>query len=98
MCCHNVLQVNSSCSSGLDKGTGKGILRPVSNCPYYYKFSNKAVHKNDKKNPRCTNAPMLCNGCPNPTYVWKYDMQSHWQTHHPDMLDQVGLCCTLAVD
>eukprot|EP00798_Chlamydomonas_sp_ICE-L_P018571 gene18571-25080_t len=77
----------SGCHSHLKK-VSKGVLRPVSTCPYFFKFSHKALHKVDRRMARCTNAPLECSACPpGPgSFVWKYDMCTHWNAHHRDVL------------
>lgn len=85
-----------TCTSTLEKGTGKGILKPVSNCLYYYKFSNKAVHKTDKKTNKCTNAPVQCSACG--AFKWKYDMFKHWSTSHGDMMANFPQDCHVLIE
>jgi hypothetical protein len=55
-------------------------------CPRFVKFSLKAAADENKQHP-CTQRPMPCALCPNPTgkapvYIWKYAMQSHYNLQH----------------
>jgi len=82
---------SSGCQVSVSKATGTEM--PVTNpegqpgcCPRFVKFSLKAAADENKLHP-CTQRPMPCALCPNPTgkasvYIWKYAMQSHYNLQH----------------
>jgi len=78
-----------TCNSYMEKGSKRGYVTPVSDCPYFYRFYSRAISKSDRIN--CTNTPVLCSACHMPTYVWKYHMAEHWRTSHPDLLRRMEL-------
>ena len=73
------------CTSELKQGYIKGILKPKSNCMFYYEFNLKSVSKKtvSDKSP-CSNRPVLCNNC-NSCY-WSYNLEKHYEFAHP-MID-----------
>ncbi|GAX75627.1 hypothetical protein CEUSTIGMA_g3071.t1 [Chlamydomonas eustigma] len=85
------------CTSYLDQqvshDTGRSILVPASNCPLFSPFSVKDLQSGEaaKRGQDCSNVPILCCACDNPTFVWKYDMDAHWREHHPEELEDGGL-------
>lgn len=77
---------DSRCYSYIDRGSSKHRVVPSSNCPYFYKFQVSAIINPRCKGPVCTNIPVLCPGCRDITYVWKYGMQEHWVHCHQDLI------------
>ena len=77
---------NTRCYSYIDRGSTKHLVKPVSNCPYFYKFQVSSIINPRCRGPVCTNIPVLCPGCRDITYVWKYGMQDHWQECHQDLI------------
>ena len=71
---------------GLDQ-TGVKINLRDSVCPRLSSFTYKTPPES-KPNSPCSNVPIYCPVCPDcAPAVWKYNMQYHMQTMHPETTD-----------
>ena len=86
--CGLCLSTSQVCTVYLKRPKGAGrafaIDTDKSRCPNLCLIKLGAAGKSSKANP-CTNIPLICPLCPNKSpAVWKYNLQSHIRSLHPD--------------
>lgn len=72
------------CSIEFKQGSVKSIMKPKSNCRYFYEFNLKSVAKKSlSENAPCSNRPVNCKNCFN--VFWSYNLEQHYLESHQSL-------------